>query len=49
MKKQIYISKERAVKIAMMHNCIDRATAERYTNSELREVLRHLGIKAKVN
>lgn len=36
------ISKARAIEIAMNHNCVSREIAERYTNSELREVLRVL-------
>jgi hypothetical protein len=39
---KIRISRERAIVIAMNHNCISREIAERYTDSELREVLRHL-------
>jgi hypothetical protein len=40
--KKIRVSKERAVTIAMNHNCVSRQVAENYTDSELREVLRHL-------
>jgi hypothetical protein len=40
------VSKARAIEIAMNHNCITREMAERYTDSELREVLRHLRLKA---
>jgi hypothetical protein len=39
---KIRVSKERAVTIAMNHNCVSRQVAENYTDSELREVLRHL-------
>lgn len=40
--KKIRVSKERAIAIAMNHNCVSRQVAENYTDSELREVLRHL-------
>lgn len=40
--KKIRVSKERAITIAMNHNCVSRQVVENYTNSELREVLRHL-------
>lgn len=47
MKRKVYkISKERAIEIAMNHNCVSRDIAERYTNSELKEVLRHLKLSA---
>lgn len=36
------VTKERAIQIAMDHNCVSRAMAERYTDSELREVCRQL-------
>lgn len=41
-RKTIKISKDRAIEIAMNHNCISREIAENYTDSELREVLKHL-------
>lgn len=41
-RKTIKIKKERAIEIAMNHNCVSREIAERYTDSELREVLRRL-------
>lgn len=40
------VSKRRAIEIAMNHNCITREMAEKYTDSELKEVLRHLKLKA---
>lgn len=40
------VSKERAIEIAMNHNCVPREIAERYTNSELKEVLRALKTKS---
>lgn len=46
MKKIIRISRERAIQIAMNHNCVSREIAERYTDSELKEVLKHLRLKA---
>ena len=42
MKTKIYtVSKSRAIEIAMNHNGVSREIAERYTNSELKEVLKH--------
>jgi len=35
------VSKARAIEIAMNHNCVSREIAERYTDSELKEVLKH--------
>jgi hypothetical protein len=47
MKAKIYkVSKDRAILIAMNHNCVSREIAERYTDSELKEVLKQLKIKA---
>ena len=47
MKRKVFkISKERAIQIAMDHNCVSREIAEKYTDSELREVLRVLKLKA---
>ena len=40
------VSRERAIQIAMNHNAIPRGIAERYTDSELKEVLRQLKLKA---
>jgi hypothetical protein len=48
MKKQIKISKQRAIEIAMNHNCVSKEIAERYTISELKEVLRQLKINATI-
>ena len=45
-RKVIKVSRERAIQIAMNHNCVSREIAEKYTDSELREVLRHLKLKA---
>lgn len=45
-RKVIKVSRERAIQIAMNHNCVSREIAEKYTDSELREVLYHLGLKA---
>lgn len=44
-KRPIKVSKERAIEIAMNTNGISRGIAERYTDSELREVLRLLKLK----
>ena len=47
MKNKVYsVSKEKAITIAMNHNCVSREIAERYTDSELKEVLRQLKLKA---
>ena len=47
MKTRAYkVSKERAIEIAMNHNCVSLEVAERYTDSELKEVLRQLKLKA---
>lgn len=47
MKTKIYkVSREKAIQIAMNHNCISRETAAKYTDSELKEVLNQLKIKA---
>jgi hypothetical protein len=44
--KTIKVSKERAIQIAMNHNCVSIEVAKNYTDSELKEVLRQLRIKA---
>lgn len=41
------VSREKAIEIAMNHNCVSREIAERYTDSELKEVLRVLRLDAK--
>jgi hypothetical protein len=47
MKTNIYsVSRERAIKIAANHNCVSIDTAMKYTDSELREILRQLKLKA---
>ena len=47
MKTKIYkVSREKAICIAMNHNIISREIAEKYTDSELKEVLRQLNLKA---
>jgi len=40
------VSREHAITIAMNHNCVSREIAENYTDSELKEVLRALNLKA---
>lgn len=40
------VSKERAIRIAANHNCVPLEVAKKYTDSELREVLRNLKLKA---
>ena len=39
------VSKQRAIEITMNHNYITRDIAERYTDSELKEVLKQLKLK----
>ena len=47
MKTKIYrVSKQKAIQIAMNHNCVTRQIAENYTNSELKEILNLLKLKA---
>lgn len=41
-KRKIKVSRDRAIEIAMNHNIVSREIAERYTDSELKEVLRQL-------
>lgn len=43
--KTIKVSKDRAIIIASNHNNIPIEKAREYTDSELREVLRHLNLK----
>lgn len=40
------VSRQRAIEIAMNHNCVSMEIAEQYTDSELKEVLRQLKLKA---
>lgn len=42
------ITRERTIVIAMNHNCVSRQVAENYTDSELREVLRHLKLTLRL-
>lgn len=42
----IKVSKDRAIQLAMNTNGVSREIAERYTDSELKEVLRLLKLKA---
>lgn len=39
------VSREHAIQIAMNHNIVSREIAEKYTDSELKEVLRQLKLK----
>jgi hypothetical protein len=41
-KKTLLTSRANAIRIAMNHNNITREQAEKYTDSELKEVLRHI-------
>lgn len=45
-RKVIKVSKERAIQLAINTNGVSREIAERYTDSELKEVLRLLNLKA---
>jgi len=46
MKTKVYkVSREKAISLAMNHNCISREQAEKYTDAELKEVLKQLNIK----
>lgn len=40
-RRTIKVSRERAIEITMNHNCVSRQIAEKYTDSELKEVLSH--------
>ena len=40
--KTYKISRERAIQLAANHNCVSKEGAANYTDSELKEVLRHL-------
>ena len=45
-RKQFKVSRERAVVIAANHNCVDIETAKKYTDGELKEILRSLKLQA---
>ncbi len=45
-RKVVKVSRIRAINIASNHNCVPIEIAEKYTDSELREVLKHLKLKA---
>lgn len=45
-RKSYKVNREAAIKITMNTNGVSRDIAEKYTNSELREVLRLLKLKA---
>lgn len=40
------VSRKRAIEIASNHNCVPLEVAQRYTDTELKEVLKQLKIKA---
>ena len=44
-KKTPLVSKKRAIEIAMNHNIVSREIAEKYTDSELKEILKVLKLK----
>lgn len=43
-KRKIKVSRDRAIEIAMNHNIVSREIAERYTDSELKEVFKAIKI-----
>ncbi len=45
-KKTIKVSRERAIELAANLNCISKEMASKYTDSELKECLRLLKLKA---
>jgi beta-phosphoglucomutase-like phosphatase (HAD superfamily) len=45
-KKTPLVNKKRAIEIAMNHNIVSREIAEKYTDSELKEILKVLKLKA---
>lgn len=45
-KKTIKVSRERAIELAANLNCISKEMASKYTDSELKECLRRLKLKA---
>lgn len=45
-RKIIKVSRERAIQIAANHNCVSKEIASKYTDGELKEVLRQLKLKA---
>ncbi len=47
MKAKVYtVSREKAISIAANHNCVNKEVAERYSDSELKEVLKQIKLKA---
>lgn len=47
MKQKVYsVSREKAIKIAANHNCVTIEVARNYTDSELKEILKQLKLKA---
>lgn len=50
MRRRLYnigVSRSRAIEIVMDHNVVSRDTAENYTDCEIKEVLKQLGLRAK--
>lgn len=43
--KTYKITREKAIVLAANHNCVSKEVAAKYTDSELKEVLRHLSSK----
>jgi len=47
MKTKAYkVSKEKAIQIASNHNCVSKEIARNYTDTELKEILNQLKLKA---
>ena len=44
--KSLHCLREKAISIAANHNCVTKDVAERYSDSELKEVLKQLKLKA---
>lgn len=42
----VKVSRQRAIQIAKEHNCVPLEIAERYSDKELKEVLKQLRLKA---
>lgn len=40
------VARQRAIQIAANHNCVSLDIAQRYTDNELKEVLKQLNLKA---
>ena len=45
-KRKVKVAREKAISIAANHNCVSKEVAGKYTDSELKEILRHLKLQA---